>query len=129
MDIKLGNNDVVMYIIVNNDLKMEKGKIASQVGHVIQSIVEEILETNYKRTTIENTNDYILYQDWKTNGHCKKIVLKGTKDQLLKMIEENKKCRYVIDMGLTQIYPNSLTVIGFFPRNDLQNKLAHFKLL
>ena len=36
--------DYVMYIFVNDDLKMSKGKIASQVGHVVQKIIEDIYE-------------------------------------------------------------------------------------
>ena len=39
--------DYVMYIVVNDDLKMGKGKIASQVGHCVQYIVEEIIISYY----------------------------------------------------------------------------------
>jgi peptidyl-tRNA hydrolase len=32
-----------MYVLVNDDLKMGKGKIAGQVGHVVGLITEEII--------------------------------------------------------------------------------------
>lgn len=38
------SDDYVMYIIINDDLKMQKGKIASQVGHAVQQLIENILE-------------------------------------------------------------------------------------
>lgn len=68
-----------MYIFVNTDLKMEKGKIAGQVGHVVQKIIEKIL---IDLITIENPDDKTKeiisnYIKWKTNGMAK-IVLKAT---------------------------------------------------
>ena len=45
-----------MYILVNNDHKMGKGKIAGQVGHVVGLITEKIVTDYYEKrdtTTIE----------------------------------------------------------------------------
>jgi peptidyl-tRNA hydrolase len=115
---------IVMYILVNNDLQMGKGKIASQVGHVVGQIVEEIIINKKKQP-----QNYELYQKWSTNhGHIK-IVLKATTNDLLTLIETENKCKYIIDAGRTQIEPNSLTVVGFYPRSDMREKLSKFKLL
>jgi len=111
--------DYVMYIFVNDDLKMGKGKIASQVGHCVQNLIEELLENNKK----EKYQDYI---KWK-NG-SKKIILKATYSQLVEL-QKNDIARSVYDAGHTQIESNSLTVVGFFPSNKLRNVFKEYKLL
>ena len=40
---EMDNKKIVMYIFVNKDLDMTKGKTCSQVAHVTQLIVEEII--------------------------------------------------------------------------------------
>lgn len=131
-DKKQANNDkkqIVMYILVNKDLKMGAGKIAAQVGHVVGIIVEEILKKAYDTTTSESLEDYDYYERWTKNNMYKKVTLKATEEELRNFIKTEKKCRCIVDAGLTQIAPNSLTVVGFFPRDDLAEKFKHLKLL
>lgn len=117
-------NKHVMYILINNDLKMSSGKIASQVGHVVQLIIEEIVSDSYEKFTITDIyNDYI---KWKKD--CVKIVLKASDKQMQELIK-HKKARYIIDNGLTQVEPNSLTAIAFFPCNDMHDFFKDYKLL
>jgi PTH2 family peptidyl-tRNA hydrolase len=127
-----------MYILINNDLKMEKGKIAGQVGHIVQRIIEAILPTAIKIKNNElNINDLddetkniiLSYEEWRKNGMAK-IVLKATQPELEEIIK-NYNVLYIRDLGLTQIPPNSLTVIGFYPalKSDMENIVKNFKLL
>lgn len=118
-----------MYILVNNDLKMGKGKIASQVGHVVGHIIEDILRNALENPTADGLTDYKMFLQWKNNHGNKKIVLKSTENDLINFIKTEKKCRYVLDAGRTQIAPGSLTVIGFYPRNDMADKFKNFALL
>ncbi len=117
------SHDYTMYILINNDLNMGKGKIASQVGHVVQHIIEDLLdiESNNKKK-----EKYLNYLKWK-NG-CKKIILKASKDDLLYCLE-NYDCVPVYDAGKTQIEANSLTCIGFYPSNTNSHIFTKFKLL
>jgi peptidyl-tRNA hydrolase len=157
-----------MFILVNTDLKMEKGKIAAQVGHVVGIITEHIIRTAYEISIKKNfplnklaseysddmnayadTNtdsdtdtdetltdedidafcDYIHYMRWcKYDGHVK-IVLKATEAEINSLIASETKYKYIRDAGKTQIAPNSLTVLGFFPSDILKEKMANFKLL
>ena len=111
-----------MYIVVNGDLKMHKGKIASQVGHAVQKVTEYCLKECPKL--------------WKKyNSSCTpKIVLKTkNEEELLNLIDKTDnifKC-YVIDAGKTQIKPNSLTAVGYIPMSKEcgQNIFKDFKLL
>lgn len=118
------NQDIVMYIFVNNDLGMTKGKTCSQVGHIVQLICEEIIRSGYEKYPPPEA--YIRYMKWKQN--CVKIVLKATMEQLneLKKLDE---ARYIIDSGKTQIAPNSLTVVGFFPSSKMKDIAKNYKLL
>lgn len=130
MEVKVGNNDnneeqYYMYILVNDDLKMGKGKIAGQVGHVVGLITEEILKKFYESK--KSPDCYQRYIKWKNTGHAK-IILKATQEQI-KSFVENPETMYILDAGKTQIAPNSLTVLGFFPSATLKEQFKNFKLL
>lgn len=114
----------VMYLIVNNDLNMGKGKIAAQVGHAVQAIVEEILRKGYESNPVPDC--YYRYMKWKK--HAAKIVLKATEKQLLEL-SSHPEARKVIDDGQTQVPENSLTVLGFFPNDKLGDLMKDLKLL
>lgn len=97
-----------MYYVVNSDLKMNKGKIGSQIGH---ATVEMLLN-------IDKDNKY--FNSWLLNGQPK-VVLKQSEKNILKLIDNFYKkkdglyCIKIHDAGKTQILPNSLTVIAFCP--------------
>lgn len=115
----------VMYIFVNKDLNMGKGKIAAQVGHVVQLITEEIIRQGYENKPTPKS--YFDYMQWKEH-FAKKIVLKTSEDKLKELIKM-KDARYIIDCGFTQVAPNSLTVVGFYPSNEFINDFKDYKLL
>jgi PTH2 family peptidyl-tRNA hydrolase len=121
-----------MYFVVNADLKkMKNGKTAAQVAHVAGMITEEIMRNYFEhgRPSEDAIIDYDNYQEWKINNQFAKVVLRAPEAELLNLIGTEKKCRFVRDAGRTQIAENSLTVVGFFPRNDIGDKLKNYKLL
>ena len=120
--------EYAMYIFINNDLKMDKGKIASQVGHVVQFVTEDIIRMGYE-TTKGVPEEYSRYMKWKADG-CAKIVLKATQEELDKL-KTLPEARHIIDAGRTQIAPNSLTAVGLFPdvKHVLKDITRGFKLL
>ena len=106
-----------MYIIVNNDLGMQKGKIASQVGHVVALWVEQML-----------TSNKALYFKWKSTGQ-KKIVLKTSQTELEQLMKHSD-AKFIIDAGRTQIPEHSLTVVGFLPcYTSADSRFEKYKLL
>jgi PTH2 family peptidyl-tRNA hydrolase len=120
-------NSLYMYILVNNDVKMGKGKIAGQVGHVVGLITEEIVQNYYVERTDSTIEAYNRYLSWKKKGHAK-IILKATEEEIMSLIQK-KECVYIKDAGKTQIAPNTLTVVGFYPNVELKEKFNHLKLL
>ncbi len=126
----MGKNDdeddqYYMYVLVNDDLKMGKGKIASQVGHVVGLITEEIIRKSYESSKVPES--YMRYAKWKKTGHAK-IILKASQEQITSFIGYPESM-YILDAGRTQIAPDSLTVLGFYPSATLKSQLKNFKLL
>lgn len=115
---------IVMYLFVNTDLNMTKGKIASQVGHAVMVITEEIIRHGYEK--YPPPQSYMMYMKWKEN--CVKIVLRATTDQLKELLKM-EEARHIIDNGDTQVPENSLTVVGFFPSNKMGEIVKDYKLL
>jgi len=119
-------NTLCMYVLVNDDLKMGKGKIAGQVAHVVGLLTEEIIRKSYESS--KGIPDcYTRYMIWKATGHAK-VILKASLEQIEQFIGE-PETMYIKDAGRTQIAPDSLTVLGFYPSSTLKDKLKDFKLL
>lgn len=113
-----------MYIFVNSDLNMGKGKIAAQVGHVVEMLTHDILRGHYeKRGSPEIYKNYML---WKSSG-ARKIVLKADSKNM-EELSNIPSAHKVFDAGLTQIPSGSLTVVGFFPCN-MVDEFKEYKLL
>lgn len=92
-------------ILVRTDLKMGKGKIATQVAHAAVGVLKFVDVEKIKK--------------WEKEG-SKKIVLK-VKDEkeLLEIYKKVKKekipCFLVKDAGLTQLKPGTITALGIGP--------------
>ena len=103
---------------------MKKGKCASQVGHCVGEITERILCKFFESRT--TPQEYITYKKWKKN--CIKIVLKNS-EKILRELMKRDNCVAIIDSGETQVDPNSLTCIGFYPSSELGELFKDYKLL
>ena len=122
----MDESELCMYVLVNNDLGMGKGKIAGQVGHVVGLITEEIMRKSYE--SVSGVPDcYSRYVKWKKTGFAK-IILKATQEQIESLVGEPESI-WIKDAGRTQIASNSLTVIGFYPSATLKEKFSQYKLL
>lgn len=127
MDILNKEDEYIMYILVNSELKMKTGKISSQCCHSSCKVIQ-ILE-NFK-----DKPEY--YVKWLSNGYPK-IILKADEITLKMCIDNynnvNKEiwCVHTIDLGRTQIKPNSLTSVAFNPilRKSVPEFIKTLKLL
>lgn len=98
-------------ILVRDDLKLPKGKMAAQVAH---ASLEAALKTERRKM-----------DDWRADGAAK-IVLKVADDkELLKYKQicedEGLKTALIIDAGHTVIAPGTMTCLGIGP--DSENKI------
>lgn len=121
------NDELAMYIIVNNDLGMGKGKLVSQGSHAACEVVVQLEQMCFQQTKI--SDQCMRYKKWSRNGKAK-IVLKGTQTDIESLLENPETC-HIIDAGRTQIAPNSLTAIAFYPnyKKRMESIIGNFKLL
>lgn len=93
-----------MYILVNEDIKISKGKLAGQVGHAVMSFLyHRAIKPLQEGREIEPLDDYMKEQ--------KKIILKCPQWKL----EELEREGYIAirDKGYTQLEPNTLTCVNY----------------
>ncbi|XP_013119073.1 probable peptidyl-tRNA hydrolase 2 [Stomoxys calcitrans] len=113
-----------MVLVVRNDLKMGKGKVAAQCGHgavgAYQNAVRQIPS---------------VVRRWENTG-CAKVALKVESEAemmaLKRAADRNNLITCLIrDAGRTQIEPNSKTVlaIGPAPVEKIDQVTGHLKLL
>lgn len=113
-----------MLLVVRNDLKMGKGKIAAQCGHGSVGAYERAMR-----------NCPQLVQLWNNTG-CAKIAVKVESEAELMAIarkskELNLNTCLVRDAGHTQVEPNTKTVLAIGPDevHKIDRVTSHLKLL
>jgi len=105
-------------IVFRSDLKLSKGKAVVQAGHAAVSAAEET--RRHHREWLEN---------WLFEGQRKIAVKVKTEKELLTLEEAAKDlglpCSLIVDRGLTEIPPNTVTCLGIGPApNDKVDKLT-----
>jgi len=95
-------------IVLRTDLKMSKGKMAAQAGHAAVSAAEEARK---------NFSDW--WKAWMEEGQCKIAVKAGTEQELLELEGKARELKLpsalVIDRGLTELPPGTITCLGIGP--------------
>jgi peptidyl-tRNA hydrolase, PTH2 family len=106
-----------MYFVVNDTLKMGKGKVASQVAHACL----EVYRNHFPAP---------IFDRWKRLGQAK-VVLRADQATVLSLAKTYADRSYLIrDAGRTQIEAGSPTVLGFEVMDKNSNSdLAKLKLL
>lgn len=119
-----------MYILVNEDVKIGKGKLAGQTAHASLTWLYRNFIKDYQGGSINITETMQTFLDDYMEVQ-KKIILKCPQWKLEELEREGK---YVVirDKGLTQLKPNTLTCvcIGVFDRdlNEVPSWVKELKL-
>ena len=118
------NGTFKLVIVVRQDLKMGKGKIAAQCSHAAVGAYKQLLNKNSK-----------LLHCWEYYGQPKVVVKCQDESELIALQQHAKAlgvtATIIQDAGRTQISPGSRTVLGVGPASEgLVNKITgHLKLL
>jgi len=95
-------------IAFRSDLRLSKGKIAAQAGHAAVSAGEEARK--YHREW---------WKAWVEEGQCKVAVKVKSEKDLLRLEKQTKElalpCALIIDRGLTEVPPGTVTCLGIGP--------------
>ena len=115
------DQDLTVYIIVNNDLKMSEGKIHSQVGHAIVGLI--LFHLREEKGHMEKL------QNWVGKGE-RIISLQGSSKDFGKIKKDFQGtglyCNEIRDAGLTEVGPGSKTVFIIGP-GDIKTLSTYFK--
>lgn len=103
-----------VYIFVNEELNMSKGKIASQVGHAILEMHRFLINNNIDHSKWTNSGEKIV--TLKISKQLINSILIEYNDKLIKSNTFNIFPIY--DAGRTEVEPGSLTVIASTPITD-----------
>ena len=109
-----------LVIVVRKDLSLSPGKLAAQVAH---AAVECVLSSDSK-----------IVEEWRKEGAKKVVLSVKNLEELNKIFVFAKNSGLnvcmIIDKGLTEILPGTITCIGIGP--DLEEKIdkvtGHLKL-
>jgi PTH2 family peptidyl-tRNA hydrolase len=95
-------------IVFHSDLKLSKGKIAAQAAHAAVSAAEEARKHRRK-----------WWEDWIDEGQRKIAVKVRTEKELLEVERQARElelpCALIVDRGLTEVPPNTITCLGIGP--------------
>jgi PTH2 family peptidyl-tRNA hydrolase len=95
-------------VVFRSDLKLSKGKIAAQAGHAAVSAAEEARKSHRQ-----------WWNEWIYEGQ-RKIAVKAKDEKELLRLEKLAKelalpCALIVDRGLTEIPPDTVTCLGIGP--------------
>lgn len=97
-----------MVLVVRNDLKMGKGKVAAQCSHAAIAAYRQVQRRNPE-----------LLKQWEYCGQPKVVVKAPDEDTLIDLLGHAKEAGLTVsliqDAGRTQIAPGSRTVLGIGP--------------
>ena len=100
-------------IVMRNDLKMSRGKIGAQAGHAAVSAAEEARK---------KCSGW--WKAWIAEGQCKIAVRAESEQELLELEKKAKKAKLptalIIDRGLTELPPSTITCLGIGPAPSVQ---------
>lgn len=118
------NGEYKMILVVRNDLKMGKGKIAAQCGHGAVAAYQQAMSRHPGQV-----------RAWENSGCAKIAVRVDSKDELLRVRQQaharDLNVCMIRDAGRTQIEPNSITVLAIGPARvrDIDQVTGALKLL
>lgn len=100
--------DLALYILINKDIEISKGKLPSQTGHAILRYI-----TSQKGQEDKNLKEYL-----KIDDNERRIIALSCPASRLESLEQEG---YPVqrDLGLTELDPNTLTTVcyGVLDRN------------
>ena len=104
-------------IVIRKDVIMSPAKLGVQIAHgAIESYVH---------------SDPLIRDEWYMEGMKKVVLMVQSLDELKQlMLYAKDYCTYIVDFGLTEIEPNTITGIAFNikPIGEINKVTKHLKL-
>lgn len=115
-------NELIMYIIINKDLKMSAGKTAAQASHSVTTYLVNVMNSD---NAFEKNRLFEWYSD------CQKKIVLGAHQKVMEKLENDDRCYAIHDKGLTEIPTGSLTAIclGVHTKDEVKDITKRLQLL
>lgn len=122
VDKMVDKNELIMYIIINKDLKMSAGKTAAQASH---SVTTYLVNTMNSDNVFEKNRLFEWYSD------CQKKIVLGAHQKVMEKLEKDSRFFAIHDKGLTEIPTGSLTAIclGIHTKDEVIDITKRLQLL
>jgi len=115
-----------MYIVVRRSLKLSAGKVGGQCGHAVHYFMREFAVVKTREPAASAREHYpeefahfqhqvALATEWDATQDHTKVVLGATDEEFEQVKVENPKHFLVVDLGKTQVAPNTQTCLGLWP--------------
>jgi len=130
---------VIMYLIFRESLLsiVSIGKLAAQIGHGVQYLIDRYISINsfseYWTEADYNNPERKIFLDW-YNQDNRKVVLKADEKEWEKLKNDEfikNSMVLVIDKGLTELPPQTETVIGLIPmrKNEVPKIIKKWNII
>ena len=103
-------------IVIRKDITMSPAKLGVQVAH---GSIESYLRT-----------DPLVRDEWYMEGMRKIVLMVNSLDDVKNLMRASRDAIYIVDFGLTEIEPNTITGIAFpiMLTEDIDKITKHLKL-
>ncbi len=117
-------NEIVMYLVFREDLKMTKGKVAAQAGHAVQLVIEKLRDTCGPESVLPRDSDRVFedwgnFVQWKLNSYTKVAVKVPDWSAFTELCADlhfdEVTYAVVTDEGRTNVAPGSVTCLAIAP--------------
>jgi peptidyl-tRNA hydrolase, PTH2 family len=103
-------------IVIRKDIAMSPAKLGVQVAH---GAIESYLRT-----------DPLIRDEWYMEGMRKIVLMVNFQEDLKNLMRVSKNASYIVDFGLTELEPNTITGIAFpiMLNEEIDKITKHLKL-
>ena len=120
--------ELAMYILVNEDIKISKGKLAGQTAHASMTWLYRNYIRQYNGLLVCNTEKTREFLD--RYMECQKKIILKCPQETLEALEATQKYITIRDKGLTELSPDTLTCVcvGVIDKHKAPEWIRNLKL-
>ena len=120
--------ELAMYILINEDIKISKGKLAGQTAHASMTWLYRNYIRQYNGLLVCNTEEKREFLD--KYMECQKKIILKCPQSILEELEATQNYITIRDKGLTELSPNTLTCVcvGVIDKHKAPDWIKNLKL-
>ena len=109
-----------MYCVVRRSLNLSAGKVGGQCGHAVHYLMRAFAQLCDESLEGEEYDRRALTREWDSSPSHGKIILGASDTEFERVKLENPHHFLVVDLGHTEVEPNTETTVGMWPMHKSQ---------